>query len=119
MSWESSIKGFKSYLQIERSLSENTVLAYIRDITRFSKYAKFLNLDELNINRVNISDFLITLNSKEISPSTQARIISGIRAFYKFLIMEGYISYNPTDLIESPRLGIKLPDTLLVFLNKY
>ena len=112
MSWKTSIKGFKSYLQIERSLSENSVQAYIRDIKKFADYAIPLELSELNITRENISNFLTNLNDENISARSQARIISGIKAFYKYLIMEDYIKHNPTELIESPKIGLKLPYTL-------
>jgi len=112
MSWESSIKGFKSYLQIERSLSDNSVQAYIRDIKKFANYAIPLKLNELKIQRENISDFLVELKDDEIAARSQARIISGIKAFYKYLIIEDYIKYDPTELIESPKVGFKLPDTL-------
>ena len=112
MSWESSIKGFKSYLQIERSLSDNSVQAYIRDIKKFANYAIPLKLNELKIQRENISDFLVELKDDGIAARSQARIISGIKAFYKYLIIEDYIKYDPTELIESPKVGFKLPDTL-------
>lgn len=112
MSWEKSIKGFKSYLQLERSLSKNSVKAYIRDIKKFSSYAISLKLDELTITRKNITDFLKTLKDEDISARSQARIISGIKAYYKYLIMEDYLKANPTELIESPKIGLKLPDTL-------
>ena len=112
MSWETSIKGFKSYLQIERSLSDNSVQAYIRDIKKFASYAIPLNLNELKITRENISDFLAELKGNNISARSQARIISGIKGYYKYLIMEDYIKFNPTELIESPKIGLKLPDTL-------
>jgi integrase/recombinase XerD len=112
MSWESSIKGFKSYLQIERSLSKNSVQAYIRDIKKFANYAIPLKLNELKIQRENISDFLAELKDDGIAARSQARIISGIKAFYKYLIIEDYIKHDPTELIESPKVGFKLPDTL-------
>ncbi len=112
MSWESSIKGFKSYLQIERSLSDNSVQAYIRDIKKFANYAIPLKLNELKIQRENISDFLAGLKDDGIAARSQARIISGIKAFYKYLIIEDYIKYDPTELIESPKVGFKLPNTL-------
>ncbi len=112
MSWKSSIKGFKSYLQIERSLSDNSVQAYIRDIKKFANYAIPLKLNELKIQRENISDFLAELKDDGIAARSQARIISGIKAFYKYLIIEDYIKYDPTELIESPKVGFKLPDTI-------
>ena len=112
MSWETSIKGFKSYLQIERSLSDNSVQAYIRDVKKFANYAIPIELSELKVTRVDISKFLAQINQKNISSRSQARIISGIKAFYKYLIMEDYLKINPTELIESPKIGLKLPDTL-------
>jgi len=112
MSWETSIKGFKSYLQIERSLSDNSVQAYIRDVKKFANYAIPLDLSELKITREDISNFLAEIKDNDISARSQARIISGIKAFYKYLIMEDYLKINPTELIESPKIGLKLPDTL-------
>ena len=112
MSWETSIKGFKSYLQIERSLSDNSVQAYIRDVKKFANYAIPIELSELKVTRLDISNFLAQINQKNISSRSQARIISGIKAFYKYLIMEDYLKINPTELIESPKIGLKLPDTL-------
>lgn len=112
MSWETSIKGFKSYLKIERSLSENSILAYIRDVKKFANYSISFNLNELNITRIHISEFLVILNDDGISARSQARIISGIKAFYKYLIMEDYIKLDPTELIESPKIGFSLPDIL-------
>ena len=85
MSWETSIKGFKSYLQIERSLSDNSVQAYIRDVKKFANYAIPIELSELKVTRIDISDFLAQINQKNISSRSQARIISGIKAFYKYL----------------------------------
>ena len=82
-----SIKGFKYYLQIERSLSDNSVQAYISDVKKFANYAIPLKLSELKITRENISSFLTEINKESISARSQARIISGIKAFYKYLII--------------------------------
>ena len=112
MSWKTSIKGFKSYLQIERSLSNNSIQAYLRDINKFANYAIPLGIEYDLVNRKNISDFLVGLKKDGISARSQARVISGIKAFYKYLILENYIKSNPAELIESPKLGLKLPDTL-------
>ena len=112
MSWEKSIKDFKSYLQIERSLSDNSVQAYIRDIKKFANYAISIDLSELKVARIDVSNFLAQINQEDISSRSQARIISGIKAFYKYLIMEDYLKINPTELIESPKIGLKLPYTL-------
>ena len=87
MSWKKSINDFKSYLKIERSLSDNSVQAYIRDINKFSAHAINLELHEYNIKREDISLFLTELKKDGISARSQARILSGIKAFYKYLII--------------------------------
>lgn len=112
MNWEKSINNFKSYLKIERSLSENSIQAYIRDINKLANHAIHLEKKPLQVSKDNITDFLQKLNNDKISARSQARILSGIKAFYKYLIMEDYIQSNPTELIESPKIGLKLPDTL-------
>lgn len=112
MSWDTSIKGFKSYLTIERSLSDNSVQAYIRDVKKFANYAIPLKLSEFNITRENISNFLAELKKNDISARSQGRIISGVKSFYRYLIIEDYIKHDPTELIEGPKIGFKLPDTL-------
>ena len=114
MSWEKSIKEFKTYLKIERSLSKNTVDSYLRDVKKLARFAKEKKLKELNISKKDIKDFIAEINKEGISSRTQSRIISGIKAFYKYLILEDYIKVNPTELIESPKIGIKLPDTLSI-----
>ena len=114
MSWESSILGFKSYLQLERSLSTNSVDAYIRDVKKLETFAKKKKISELNINKSDLSDFVSNISKEGISARSQSRIISGIKAFYKYLIMEDYITADPTQLLESPKIGMKLPDTLSI-----
>ena len=114
MSWESSILGFKSYLTIERSLSANSVDAYIRDVKKLETFAKKQKISELNINKSDLSDFVSNISKEGISARSQSRIISGIKAFYKYLIMEDYITADPTQLLESPKIGMKLPDTLSI-----
>ena len=114
MSWKTSIKEFKTYLRIERSLSDNTIDSYIRDVKKLSYFAEKINKSELKLNKSDIKDFIKEINEDEISARTQSRIISGIKAFYKYLILEDYIKINPTELIESPKIGMKLPDTLSV-----
>ena len=114
MSWESSILGFKSYLQLERSLSTNSVDAYIRDVKKLETFAKKKKISELTINKSDLSDFVSNISKEGISARSQSRIISGIKAFYKYLIMEDYITADPTQLLESPKIGMKLPDTLSI-----
>ncbi len=112
MSWDTTINGFKSYLTIERSLSKNSIEAYIRDIEKFAIYAITLSINPVNIKREDIKNFLKEINNLGISARSQARIISGIKAFYKYLLLENYINNNPTELIESPKIGLKIPDIL-------
>lgn len=114
MSWEKSIKEFKTYLKIERSLSANTVDSYLRDVKKLARFAKEKKLEELNISKNDIKDFIAEINKEGISARSQSRVISGIKAFYKYLILEDYIKVNPTELIESPKIGMKLPDTLSI-----
>jgi len=114
MSWKQSIKEFKSYLRIERSLSENTIDSYLRDIRKLAKFSEEKDLNELQITKAEVKEFIASINKEEISARSQSRIISGIKAFYKYLILEDYLKVNPTELIESPRIGMKLPDTLSI-----
>ena len=114
MSWEKSIKEFKSYLKIERSLSDNTIESYLRDVRKLSGFSQEKNLNELQITKTEVKEFIAVINKERISARSQSRIISGIKAFYKYLILEDYLTVNPTELIESPKIGLKLPDTLSV-----
>ena len=114
MNWDNYINDFKSYLLIERSLSKNTISSYINDIKKFSNYSILLKLSPLKISRKNITNFLTKINKSGISARTQARTISSIKAFYKYLIIEDYIKSNPTLLIETPRLSIKIPEILSI-----
>ncbi len=113
MKWQNAIKDYQLYLKIERGLSTNTIDSYSRDLKKL-----VLFLDDNNINQSPISidtsvihNFIYTV-SKEVNPRSQARIISGIRSFFDYLIFENYRETNPTDLIETPKIGLKLPDTL-------
>lgn len=115
MNWNSYIKSFQSYLKIERGLSKNTVANYTFDLERLSK---FLLENEISISPEKISEetiqqFIYAV-SKEVNARSQARIISGLKSFFTYLIFEDYRSDNPMELIEAPRLGRKLPDTLSI-----
>ncbi|MBT8196143.1 MAG: site-specific tyrosine recombinase XerD [Gammaproteobacteria bacterium] len=112
--WESYAKGFKSYLKLEKSLSDNSVQAYLRDINKLIKYSE-VQEPELKASKVeyrDLSDFIIWLNKEKISAASQARIVSGVRAFFKYLELEEIIENNPAELLETPKLARKLPDTL-------
>ncbi len=116
MSWQGYIKGFKSYLKLEKSLSQNSVEAYIHDITMLDTFLEINKMKippaELRLN--NLQSFIAWINGLGMSASSQARIISGIKAFFKYLVMENLIVNDPSQLLESPKLGRKLPDTLSV-----
>jgi len=114
MSWESTILGFKNYLTIERSLSTNSVDAYIRDVKKLADFAREKEKTELEIKKSDLSEFIYNISKSGVATRSQSRIISGIKAFYKYLIMEDYITVDPTELLESPKIGMKLPDTLSI-----
>ena len=114
MELDKSIKDFKSYLKIERSLSINSVDAYIRDINKFGEYIKTNNISILKTNLDNIRGFINEINKIGISARSQARFISSIKSFYKFLLIEGYISNSPAELLASPKIGVKIPTVLSI-----
>ncbi len=114
MDWQRAIQGFKSYLQLERSLSANTVEAYVRDIGQLQSFASLSN--EVSLPTELTVDFLKSFVQQiaeiGLSANTQSRMVSGIRAFYKYLLLEDKIEVNPSELLETPKIGRKLPDTL-------
>ncbi len=112
--WESHIKHFGSYLKLERSLSPNSIEAYVRDVEKLAQFIemKFAGISPMAISSKHMQAFLQFINELGMSAFSQARILSGIKAFYKYLLFEGLIEKDPTSLIEGPKLGRKLPDTL-------
>jgi integrase/recombinase XerD len=114
MTWSICIKQFEAYLQLEKSLSGNSVEAYLRDIRKMTQFldSKGYRINPLDLQPVVIREFLEWINDLGMMPHSQARTLSGIRAFYKFLIMEDMLDADPTDTIEGPKLDRKLPDTL-------
>jgi len=114
VSWDIYIKQFRNYLKLERSLADNTIDAYERDITKLSEFFQIKNikLTPLNVEHENLLDFIEFINELGMSPYSQARILSGIKSFYKFLLYEQYLEKDPSELLESPKIGRKLPDTL-------
>lgn len=114
MQWDSLIKGFKSYLILEKSLSNNSISAYISDILKLKKFTKKKNLSIKKINIIHLKEFISMINDLGLSARTQARIVSSIKTFYKYLILEDIVLINPSELLESPKLGLKLPDVLSI-----
>jgi integrase/recombinase XerD len=112
--WDIHIKQFSNYLKLERSLSGNSIEAYIRDIEKLQQFAEMnlKGLSPLKITSKNLQAFLTYINELGMSAHSQARILSGVKAFYKYMIYEELLDKDPTVLIEGPKLGRKLPDTL-------
>lgn len=113
MKWNESISDYTHFLKIERGLSLHTIQSYIRDIKKLVIFLdkKKIICSPIEINEDLIQEFIYEI-AKEISPRSQARIISGLRSYFDYLIFENYRATNPTDLIETPKIGIKLPDTM-------
>ncbi len=114
MNWELHIKHFKNYLKLERSLSKNTLEAYERDVVKLAQFLEMTGkqVSPLTLTSKHLRDFVEYLNALGASPFSQARILSGIKGFYKYLLFEDIIKNDPTTLIDGPKLGRKLPDTL-------
>lgn len=105
---------YKQYLKLEKSLSDNTVDAYLTDLDKLLAYLTLENINILDVRLENLEDFSAGLHDIDIHPRSQARILSGIRSFYRFLIMEDYLESDPTELLESPQTGFKLPEVMTV-----
>lgn len=115
MKWKDALQDYQIYLKIERGLSQNSVENYSRDI---GKLTLFLEENTLKVSPISITDEIIQQFiykiSKELDPRSQSRIISGLRSFFEYLIFENYRKNNPTALLETPKIGRKLPDTLSI-----
>jgi integrase/recombinase XerD len=112
--WQSYIKHFKNYLRLERSLSGNSVEAYVRDVEKLEEFLELSKIDlaPARIQEEHLSAFLKYVAELGLAAHSQARMLSGIKAFFKYLMLENEISEDPTELLESPRLPRKLPDVL-------
>ena len=113
--WEHEIIEYKNFLKLERSLSDNSIDAYVNDINKLTSFLKSINKDDIDysdIDTIIVREFVEYLYNLGISSYSQARIISGIKSFFNYLLIEEKIKINPTELIESPKLDKKLPDTL-------
>ncbi|MFH7004713.1 site-specific tyrosine recombinase XerD [Flavobacterium bizetiae] len=115
MNWSRYIKDYQSYLRIERGLSKNTIENYGFDIERLCLFLETNQIDvsPLKISEETIQQFIYAV-AKEVNPRSQARIISGLKSFFNYLVFEDYRNDNPLELIETPKTGRKLPDTLSV-----
>ena len=114
MNWSEKITDFSNFLKFEKSFSDNTLDAYVRDIKKLESFAteELDNVSPQDISYENLQEFIYQLSKKKISERSQARGISSIKAFFKFLLEEEYRDDNPSSLLEGPKLGLYLPDTL-------
>ncbi|MCT2408252.1 site-specific tyrosine recombinase XerD [Chryseobacterium antibioticum] len=114
MTWDEKIKDFEIFLRFERNFSENTLDAYIRDIKKLKDYAKedLANVGPDAIGYENLQEYIFNLSKQKFSERSQARWISSIKAFFKFLLEDEFREDNPASLLEGPKLGLYLPDTL-------
>ena len=114
MDWQSAIKGFQAYLKLEKGLSDNSIEAYSRDIDKLRQFADSRpnKLKPEVFNLTDLRQFINWINELGMIPSSQARILSGIKSFYKYLLAEDIIKNSPAELLESPKKMRKLPDTL-------
>lgn len=112
--WKKNIKMYQNYLKLERGLSINSIENYILDIQKFLRFLHDIGENDITLEQITddlVNQFLYDL-SDIVAPTTQARIISGLKSFFNYFILEGYIVKSPVDLVEVPKLGRKLPDIL-------
>lgn len=117
MNWNNQITDYKSYLKLEKGLSENSVEAYLNDFIKLQEYIlgiRKLSILPEHLQQQHLQDFVIYMAELGISKTTQARLISGIRSFFKYLIMNDYIKDNPASMLETPRITRKIPEILSV-----
>ena len=106
------LKAYQRYLKLERNYSTNTVDAYIHDIKSLLDYCLEISKDILQLQLEDLQNFAATIHEKGIGATSQARILSGVRSFYRYLLLDGYIDADPSELLESPNLGKHLPEVL-------
>ena len=111
---EEMVSKYKMYLRLERSLSANTIAAYLDDLAKLLHFLEEEGLEVREVTYEDLQQLVAGLHDIGIHPRSQARIISGIKSFYKFLLIDGYIQTDPTELLETPKVGMKLPEILSV-----
>jgi len=116
LTWKQSFRNFETYLRLEKSLSENSIGAYLNDVSKLENYfsENGTDISPANLSYQDLKEFIQWYGDDNKNSRTQSRVLSGIRAFYKFLLIEGEINENPSSLIESPKIGLKLPEVLSV-----
>jgi len=106
------LRNYKQYLRLEKSLSIHTLDAYLRDLEKLFAFLEFENIHCLDVKLEHLQTFSASLHDLGISPSTHTRILSGIRSFFRYLVLEDYLEANPCELLESPQTGFHLPEVL-------
>lgn len=106
------LKEYIRYLKLERNYSPNTLDAYIRDLQKLITYIRAEEIDVLDVKLEDLQNFAASLHDIGVHPRSQCRILSGVRSFYRFLQLDGYIQDDPTELLESPQIGEHLPEVL-------
>jgi integrase/recombinase XerD len=116
LNWKQSFKDFETFLRLEKSLSENTIEAYRNDVSKLESFFMEKDKDIIpsQVQYSDLKEFLVWFNKDNNNARTQSRVLSGIRAYFKFLLIEGEINENPSSLIESPKIGLKLPEVLSI-----
>jgi len=116
LSWKESGKHFETWLRLEKSLSENSIEAYMNDIRKLEDFTveNGIDKDPVELTYADLREFIKWFSKGNQNARTQSRVLSGIRAFYKFLLIDGEIDENPSSLLESPKIGLRLPEVLSV-----
>jgi integrase/recombinase XerD len=114
MTWKSTLASFRAYLKLERGLSENSIEAYLRDVKKLEQYVELQNwtFSPLELTSKHLEQFIFYLHELGLESTSQARLISGIKGFYKYLLLEDLLQHDPSELLESPRLARKIPSVL-------
>lgn len=116
LNWRQSFRNFETYLRLEKSLSENSIEAYLNDVIKLENYFKEsgIEISPASVSYSDLKNFLLWYSENNKNTRTQSRVLSGIRAYFRFLLIEGEIDENPSSLIESPKTGLKLPEVLSI-----
>lgn len=112
MGWSAAITDYINFIRIEKSLSDNSVAAYKRDVNKLMEYGEGIGVEPESMTTQNIRDFLESISNSGLNKRSQARILSGVRGFYKYLMLEEVIDDDPTHLVEGPKIGRNLPEVL-------
>lgn len=114
MGWYNAIEDYINFLRLEKSLSENSISAYRADMDKLRKFAESKGIEPESLQRTDLEEFLAHLHDLGLNKRSQSRILSGVRGFFKYLLLEEVIDSDPTELIDSPKIGRKLPEVLSV-----